>query len=313
MKKMILDCDPGHDDALAIMLAAGDPAIDLLAITVVGGNQTVQKVTRNALAVCSIAGVDAPVAAGADRPLMRELSVAPEIHGETGLDGPELPPTTKTLDERHAVDLIIDTVLAHPGEVSLVATGPLTNIALAVRREPQLIDLAAEIVLMGGSFTRGNWTPAAEFNIWVDAEAAQVVFSAGWRKLTMVGLDVTHQALATPSVREEIRAIGTPLSQYVDELLDYFAQSNADHQGFEYPPVHDPVCVAALINPAVMAVREAFIAVETKGEWTYGMTVTDFTGMLNRTPNAFAGTDLDHAAFWEVLIRSLQNLSTSAG
>ena len=312
MKKMILDCDPGHDDALAILLAAGDPAIDLLAITTVGGNQTVKKVTRNALAVCSIANVDVPVAAGADRPLVRELSVAPEIHGETGLDGPELPPVTKSLDERHAVDLIIDTVLGHPGEVSLVATGPLTNIALAVRREPKLIDHAAEIVLMGGSFTRGNWTPAAEFNIWVDAEAAQVVFSAGWRKLTMVGLDVTHQALATPSVREEIRAIGTPLSQYVDELLDYFAQSNADHQGFEYPPVHDPVCVAALINPAVMAIREAFIAVETKGEWTYGMTVTDFTGTLNRTPNAFAGTELDHVAFWKVLIRALRNLSSSA-
>src|SRR5699024_2987003 len=268
-KKMILDCDPGHDDALAIMLAAGDPAIDLLAITTVGGNQTLRKVTHNALAVCSIVGVDVPVAAGAGQPLVRGLEVAPEIHGETGLDGPELPSVTKSLDARHAVDLIIETVLAHPGEVSLIATGPLTNIALAVRKEPTLTEHVAEILLMGGAFTRGNWTPAAEFNIWVDAEAAGIVFSAGWQKLTMVGLDVTHQALATREVREEIRAIGSPLSEYVDELLEFFAQANADHQGFEYPPVHDPVCVAALIDPAVMETREAFIAVETKGEWTY--------------------------------------------
>ncbi|MDO5494969.1 MAG: nucleoside hydrolase [bacterium] len=308
-RKVILDCDPGHDDALAILLAAGNPAIDLLAITTVGGNQTAAKVARNALAVSGIAGLSVPVSAGCQRPMIRELSVAPEIHGDTGLDGPPLPEPRGELDPRHSVDLLIETVMAHePGEVAIVATGPLSNLALAVRKEPRLTEWVSEVVLMGGSYSRGNWTPAAEFNIWVDAEAAEMVFSAGWQKLTEVGLDVTHQALATPEVRERIRGIGSELSRYVDELLDYFTLSNADHQGFEFPPVHDPVCVAALIDPSVIGTREAFVGVETRGRWTYGMTVTDFDGQLGEAPNAQVAVSLDHGRFWDLVIEGIAAL-----
>ncbi len=236
-QKVILDCDPGHDDAMAMLLAAGDPRIDLLAITTCAGNQTLAKVTRNALAVCAAAGIDdVPVAAGAAGPLVRTQMVAPDIHGESGLDGPVLPAPTRAVDPRHAVQLIIDTVMAHePGEVTLVPTGPLTNIALAMRQEPAIVDRVKRVVLMGGAYTRGNRTPAAEFNIAADPEAAYAVFDAGW-PVTMVGLDLTHQATATPDVVERIRAIGSPLSEFVVDVLGFFTASYKQHQGFDAPP-----------------------------------------------------------------------------
>ncbi len=198
-QKIILDCDPGHDDAVALLLAHGNPTIELLAVTTVVGNQTLPKVTRNALAVARIAGITGvPFAAGADRPLLREIEVAPEIHGESGLDGPMLPEPSFDLDERHAVDLIIDTVMAHePGTVTIVPTAGLTNIALAVRKEPRIVERVKQVVLMGGGVHVGNWSPVAEFNIVIDPEAADIVFRAGW-DVVMVGLDLTHQALATP-------------------------------------------------------------------------------------------------------------------
>jgi purine nucleosidase len=195
-RKILIDCDPGHDDAMAIMLAAGNPEIELMAITTVAGNQTLPKTTLNARRVCSVAGIDVPIAAGCDRPLLRELVIAPMTHGDSGLDGPNFGEPTVPLDERHAVDLIIATALADPGEVTLVPIGPLTNIATAIRREARLVENVREVVLMGGAYTRGNSTPAAEFNVFVDPEAAAIVFEAGW-PLTMVGLDLTHQALAT--------------------------------------------------------------------------------------------------------------------
>lgn len=311
-EKVILDCDPGHDDAMAILLAAGHPSIDLLAITTCAGNQTLQKVTRNALSVCAIAGLDdVPVAAGAAGPLVRTQMLAPDIHGESGLDGPVLPEPTRELDPSHAVDLIIDTLMAHEaGTVNLVPTGPLTNIALAMRKEPWIVERVKQVVLMGGAYTRGNRTPAAEFNIAADPEAAYAVFDAGWR-VTMIGLDLTHQATADADVVDRIAAIGSPLSEFVVEVLSFFTRSYRQHQGFDAPPVHDPCCIAALADPDVVQTRDAFVTVELTGTWTSGMTVTDFGDAYGRAHNTQVATVLDRSRFWDMTIDAIARLSTS--
>lgn len=318
MEKIILDCDPGHDDAVAIMLAAGNPGIELLGITTVAGNQTLPKVTRNALAVCAAAGISVPVAAGATVPLVRPQVVADDIHGDTGLDGPALPEATIDLDPRHAVDFIIDTVLAHdPGTVHLVAVGPLTNIALAMRKEPAIIERVKSVVLMGGAYTRGNVTPAAEFNIYVDAEAAQAVFAAAW-PVTMVGLDLTHQAGATPDVLARIGAIGGPLAEFVVDMLEFFRSAYKTRFGFDHPPVHDPCAVARIIDPSVFTTKPAGVTVELAGSHTYGMTVTDFgaagglpvEGVTYTGPNPTdVAIDLDRAKFWDLVIDAIERLS----
>ena len=209
-RKIILDCDPGHDDAVAMLLAHGNPDIELLAVTTVVGNQTLERVTRNALSVGTIAGITGvPFAAGCDRPLVRSIETAPDIHGESGMDGPAQPESSIELDPRHAVDLIIDTVMAHePGTVTLVPTAGLTNIAMAARKEPRIVERVKEVVLMGGGYHVGNWSAVSEFNIIIDPEAAHIVFNEPW-PVVMVGLDLTHQALATPEVVEKIAAVGT--------------------------------------------------------------------------------------------------------
>ncbi len=307
--KVILDCDPGHDDAIAILLAAGSPAIDLLAITTCAGNQTIEKVTRNALAVCEVARIDVPVAAGASGPLVRPQMIAPDIHGESGLDGPVLPSSTRELDPRHAVDLIIDTVLAHePKSVTLVPTGPLTNIALAMRKEPRIISAVKRVVLMGGAYTRGNRTPAAEFNIAADPESAYAVFDAAW-PVTMVGLDLTHQATADPQVLARFAAIGSPLSRFVVDVLSFFRDSYKKQQGFDSPPVHDPCCIAAIIDPSVVGTRDAFVTVELTGTWTTGMTVTDFGNAYERPHNTQVAVSLRKDAFWDMTVEAVQTLS----
>src|SRR5215471_10574909 len=225
-RKVIVDCDPGHDDALAIMLAAANPEVELLAITTVAGNQTLDKTTLNARRVCTVAGVaGVPIAAGCDRPLLRELVTAGDVHGASGLDGVEWAEPAVDVVPEHAVDLIVELVMAAPGEVTLVPTGPLTNIALALRREPRIASAVREVALMGGSFTRGNVTPAAEFNVYVDPDAAAVVFTAGW-PLTMVGLDLTHQARVTPEVMDRIAALGTPLATVVTQLMRFYGRGS---------------------------------------------------------------------------------------
>src|SRR5215471_2534938 len=297
-RKVIVDCDPGHDDALAIMLAHGNPEVELLAITTVAGNQTLHRATLNARRVCTVAGIaGVPIAAGCDRPLLRELVTAGEVHGASGLDGVEWPEPAVDVVPDHAVDLIVDLVMAAPGEVTLVPIGPLTNIALALRHEPRIAGAVREVVLMGGSFTRGNTSPAAEFNIYVDPEAAAAVFTAGWL-LTMVGLDLTHQARVTPEVMDRITAVGTPLATIVAQLMRFYGRLSVAQGG---PPLHDPCAVARVIDPDVMACRDAFVAVETQGLWARGMTVTDFAGRLGHTANAAVATELNVPAFWELM------------
>ncbi len=307
--KIILDCDPGHDDAIALLLAHGNPEIELVAVTTVHGNQTIEKVTRNALAVATVAGITGvPFAAGAHRPLVREAEVAESIHGTSGMDGPKLPEPAFEADERHAVDLIIDTIMQNPpGTITLVPTGALTNIALAVRTEPRIAGRVKEVVLMGGGYHVGNWSAAAEFNIVIDPEAAHIVFNEPW-KLTMVGLDLTHQALATPDVIASIAAIGTAPARFVLELLDFFTESYRDAQGFDFPPVHDPCAVALVIDPSVMTVVRVPLDIELTGSLTLGMTVADFRVDAPESCNTYAATDLDHAKFWGLIVDALTRI-----
>ena len=240
-RKILLDCDPGHDDAVAMMLAWGNPSIELLGITTVGGNQTLDKVTRNALSVATVVGMhDVPIAAGCRLPLVRPVEIAPDVHGDSGLDGVELPEPAVELDPRHGVDLIIETIMSNePGTVTLVPTGPLTNIAMAARKEPRIVERVQEVVLMGGGYHVGNWSPVAEFNIKVDPEAAHIVFNEKW-PIVMVGLDLTHQALATDEVAERIAAVPGSVSQFTLGLFTFFRKAYQDAQGFDFPPVHDP-------------------------------------------------------------------------
>ena len=223
---------------------------------------------------------DTPSVAGCDRPLLRDLVTAPAVHGESGLDGVDWPEPAVNVQPGHAVDALVDLVMAEPGEVTLVPTGSLTNVAMALRREPRLAGAVREVVLMGGSAGRGNQTPAAEFNLFVDPEAAAVVFGAGW-PLTVVGLDLTHQARATPAVLGRIAALQTPLAAAVVAMLTFYGRAYPDAEG---PALHDPCAVARVIQPDLMGCRDAFVAVEMQGTWTRGMTVTDFAGRLASRP-----------------------------
>lgn len=306
-RKIILDCDPGHDDAVAMLLAHGNPNIELLAVTTVVGNQTLEKVTRNALSVAAIAGITGvPFAAGCPRPLVRSIETAPDIHGESGLDGPDLPEPAFELDPRHAVDLIIDTVMAHePGTVTLVPTAGLTNIAMAARKEPRIVKRVREVVLMGGGYHVGNWSAVAEFNIKIDPEAAHIVFNESW-PVVMVGLDLTHQALATPDVVERIAAIGTKPAQFVVELMDFFAATYKDAQGFDYPPVHDPCAVAYVIDPTVMTTQRVPVDIELTGGLTLGMTVADFRAPAPADCTTSVAVDLDREKFWNLVIDAVR-------
>ncbi|MEQ5185926.1 nucleoside hydrolase [Providencia alcalifaciens] len=308
-KKIILDCDPGHDDAIAMLLAYGNPDIDLLAVTTVAGNQTLEKVTRNARAIAEMANIRGiPFAAGSARPLVREVEVAPDIHGDSGLDGPELPTPTLALDERHGVNLIIDTIMSHPPKtVTLVPTGALTNIALAARLEPRIVERVKEVVLMGGGYHVGNWSPVAEFNIKIDPEAAHIVFNEKW-PLTMVGLDLTHQALATPDVVAKIAEIDTKCSKFVVELLDFFGKMYKQAQGFDAPPVHDPCAVAYVIDPSVMTTQKVPVDIELTGTLTLGMTVADFRHPAPADCHTQVAVKLDRDKFWQMVIDALKNI-----
>ncbi|MAT18236.1 MAG: ribonucleoside hydrolase [Leifsonia sp.] len=308
-RKIILDCDPGHDDAIAMLLAHGSPEIELVAVTTVAGNASLANVTRNALSVARIAGITGiPFAAGAARPLVRRTEFAPTIHGDSGLDGPELPEPEIELDPRSAAQLIIDLVMAHePGEITLVPTGALTNIALAARLEPRIVPRVREVVLMGGGVHVGNWNATSEFNIVIDPEAAHIVFNEDW-PLTMVGLDVTHQALATDAVRDAITELDTVPGRFTLELLDFFADTYRREQGFTYPPVHDPVAVAYVIDPSVLHVVKAPLDVELSGALTLGMTVADLRMPAPADCRTQVSLGLDQERFWSLVVSALRRI-----
>jgi inosine-uridine nucleoside N-ribohydrolase len=298
---ILLDCDPGHDDAIALLLALASPEVELLGVTTVAGNQTLDKTTANAIRVLELAGrAEVPVAAGADRPLVRERSVAANVHGETGLDGPDLPPQKGSPVEAHAVDFLAERL---PG-ATLVATGPLTNVALLLARHPEA--KPERLVLMGGAIAEGNVTPAAEFNIWADPEAAARVFASGL-DVTMVGLDVTHRALVTEAHKEQLRGAGR-IGRFVAELLDFYGVFHREVYGFDGSPVHDAVAVAHVIRPELLELERLNVRVDRESVLCRGRTVVDVWRRTGLEANANVAVAIDSEAFLDLLHERLAAL-----
>jgi inosine-uridine nucleoside N-ribohydrolase len=299
---VILDCDPGHDDAIALLLALASPEVELLGVTTTYGNQTLEKTTANALRVLELVGRgDVPVSAGADRPLTRELAVAAHVHGESGLDGPVLPAPTGSASAEEAVAFIAARVAAATSPVTLVPTGPLTNVA-------RYLDVhggegIARIVLMGGSIAEGNITPAAEFNVWCDPEAAQQVFQSAL-DVTMIGLDVTHKAILGAPVAERLRASGR-VGAFAAELNEFFTRYHRKTYGWDGAPIHDAVAVAHVIRPDLVETRHRNVEIELDSELNRGRTVVDLWRRTDRPPNAHVGVDLDSEVFFDLLVERI--------
>ncbi|NDW43957.1 nucleoside hydrolase [Ruegeria sp. PrR005] len=310
-RKIIIDTDPGQDDAVAILLALASPdEIEVLGIAAVAGNVPLPLTAKNARIVCELAGrPDVPVYAGCDAPIGRKLVTAEHVHGKTGLDGPDLPDPVMPLRDAHAVDFIIDTLRAHaPGTVTLCPLGPLTNIATAFTRAPDIVSRVQEIVLMGGAyFEVGNITPAAEFNIYVDPEAADIVFRSG-APIVVMPLDVTHKALVTKARNDAFRALATPVGIAVAQMTDFFERFDKEKYGSEGAPLHDPCVTAYILRPDLFSGRHINVTVETSSELTLGMTVADWWRVTDRAPNALFIGDIDAQGFFDLLTERLARL-----
>jgi inosine-uridine nucleoside N-ribohydrolase len=306
--RIILDCDPGHDDAIALMLALASPEVELLGVTTVFGNHSLRHTTDNAIRVLDHLGrQDVPVAAGAHRPLVRERWHAPGVHGETGLDGADLPPPSRPAERDHAIDWIAGKTSFRAQPVTLVATGPLTNVALALARHPELEQRLERIVLMGGAIAEGNVTPAAESNMWADPEAGRRVFSSGL-DLTMVGLDVTHRALLTDVHAQRLAASG-PAGALLADLHAFYARHHRRRHGGAGAPVHDAVAVAYVIDPSLLEMQRCGVRVDTGGELSRGRTYVDRWGSAGWEANCDVATDIDAERFRELLIERIGGLA----
>jgi inosine-uridine nucleoside N-ribohydrolase len=304
---VLLDCDPGHDDAIALLLALASPELELLGVTTVAGNQTLDKTTSNALRVLEFVGRgDVPVAAGADRPLARDLFIAAYVHGESGLEGPALPEPRGTAVGQHAVDFLAERILGAARPVTLVPVGPLTNVGLLLARHPEAAERIERIVLMGGAIREGNVTPAAEFNIYVDPEAAWRVFHSGL-PVTMIGLDVTHQALMSDAHAERLRESGRA-GRLVAELYDFFSRYHRETYGFEGAPIHDAVAVAHVLRPGLVETLPRHVDVDCESRLCRGRTVVDLWRRTGEEPNADVGTGIDADGFLELLCDRLGSL-----
>ncbi len=309
-RKIIIDTDPGQDDAVAILLALASPELEVLGVTAVAGNVPLPLTERNARIVCELAGrPDVPVFAGCDAPMRRKLVTAEHVHGKTGLDGPQLPDPSMPLQEQHGVEFIIETLRDAPsGAVTLCPLGPLTNIATAFMRAPDIIEKVAEIVLMGGAyFEVGNITPSAEFNIYVDPEAAEIVFKSGV-PLTVMPLDVTHKALTTRPRVEAFRDLGTEPGRMVAEWTDFFERFDKEKYGSEGAPLHDPCVIAYLLNPGLFSGRKVNVEIETGSNLTLGMSVADWWHVTDRPANAMFMGDLDAEGFFALLTERIARL-----
>jgi pyrimidine-specific ribonucleoside hydrolase len=304
---VLLDCDPGHDDAIALLLALASPELDLLGVTTVAGNQTLEKTTANALRVLELVGrADVAVAAGADRPLARELFIGDYVHGESGLEGPALPDPRGAPVEQHAVDFLAERIRASARPVTLVPVGPLTNVALLLAHHPEAVAAIERMVIMGGAIAEGNVTPAAEFNVYVDPEAAWRVFRSGV-PVTMIGLDVTHKALMMPAHVERLRAAG-PVGRFVAELHDFFVEYHKRTYGTEGAPIHDAVAVAHVLRSGLVQTVHRHVDVDCESTLCRGRTVVDLWRRTGREPNADVGVDIDAPAFLELLCERLESL-----
>lgn len=308
--KIIIDTDPGQDDAVAILLALASPELEVIGITAVAGNVPLSLTETNARKICELAGrPDIKIYSGAIRPLMRQLVTAEEVHGKSGLDGPDLPEPTMKLQPQHAVDYLVETLMAEPeGTITLCPLGPLTNIALALIKEPKIAGRIKQIVLMGGGyFEQGNVTPSAEFNIYVDPHAADVVLKSGV-PIVMMPLDVTHKALTTRTRVEAIRAIGTPVGEATAALLDFFERYDEQKYGTDGGPLHDPCVIAWLLKPDLFSGHDCNVVVETMSELTMGATVVDWWGTTGRPKNAKVMRDIDAEGFFALLTERLAKL-----
>jgi pyrimidine-specific ribonucleoside hydrolase len=307
IRPIICDCDPGHDDAISLILALSTQALSVKAVTTSAGNQTPDKTLNNALRILTLLGrSDIPVAGGAVKPLARELIIADNVHGESGLDGPELPDPGFEAQDINGVELMARTLRESDVPVILNPTGPLTNIALLLATYPELHAKIDSIVLMGGAADAGNWTPAAEFNIYVDPEAADIVFKSGI-PIVMCGLDVTHRAYIVEKDIERVRAIDNPVAQCVAELLDFFMIYHRDPKwGLKGAPLHDPCTIAWLLKPELFTTQDCWVGIETKGEHTQGMTVVDRYLLTGKQPNAKVVLDVDREGFVDLLVECLQ-------
>jgi inosine-uridine nucleoside N-ribohydrolase len=299
--RVLLDCDPGHDDAIALLLALASPELELVGVTTVAGNQTLEKTTANAIRVLEhVERSEIPVAAGADRPLIRKPFVAAHVHGDTGLDGPELPPPSGSPVEQHAVDFLSEQVRG----ATLVAVGPLTNVALLLALRPEA--RPDRVVLMGGAIAEGNITPAAEFNIWADPEAAARVFASGIA-VTMVGLDVTHKALMTPAHADELRGAGRA-GKLVAELFDFYHGFHQRTYGLPGSPIHDALALAYVFDPSLVELRDLHVAIDCESQLSRGRTVVDLWQRTGYEPNAHVAVGADGDRFVRVLVERISSL-----
>ena len=304
-QKLILDCDVGHDDAIALMVAAAHPSLQLLSITAVAGNQVLEKVLPNTLHVCEHLGIRVPVYAGMKGPMVREQITAGDIHGKTGLDGPVFAPLSwKHAEEKNAVLYLIDELMASDGDIILVPVAPLTNIAMAMLLEPRIKEKIKKIVLMGGAFGLGNASPAAEFNVLADPEAAHVVFTSGV-PIVMMGLDLTNQALADLSVIERMEAIGNKAGKLFGDIMRFTLHTQRIN-GLSAGPVHDVTAVMYLVDPDLFETAPAYVEVDLSRGPCYGRTVCDFVNRLGKAPNALVGKGLDLERFWDNVEETLR-------
>ena len=307
-RKIILDCDPGHDDAVAIMMALADPIIDLLGITVVAGNQTLENTTRNALNVVQYLGKPCKVYSGCDRPMIREKVIAADIHGSTGLDGPVFPSYPQKAEPEHAVLYIIHTLMESEGDITMVTTGPMTNLGMAIRLEPKIVPKIKQIVLMGGSFTNGNVTPAAEFNIIADADAAHVCFSCG-RPIVMCGLDITRKVLCYPEIVQRMARIGNKASKLFEEKMAHFCRTQKEIFGWEGGPLHDPTTIAYLIDSSIITTKPMHAEVDIRSTQSYGRTNCDYWNYQKNEANVDVAVDIDVERFWNLVELELRRYS----
>lgn len=305
-QKIIYDCDPGHDDAIALMLAAGSPELELLGVTAVAGNQTLDNTGRNVCRVLQWLGrEEIPAYAGCGRPLVRERVTAGDIHGETGLDGPVFPPLHKALEREHAVSFLIRALLDSEGDVVVVTSGPMTNLALALRMEPAIAGKIRRIVLMGGSYTNGNVTPAAEFNILADPEAAHICFTSG-RPITMIGLDVTRKVLCYPEIVERMAKVNTRASRLFVDLMKHFCKTQKEVFGWEGGPLHDPVTIASLLDLELLTTKPMNVRIDLSHGDSYGRTNCDCFDYLGLPATADVAVDVDVGRFWDIIEAGLR-------
>ena len=306
MKQILLDCDPGHDDMAAILLACASPEIELLGITTSAGNQTVEKTFENARKVLALIGrEDVPVYKGCSMPMVKPLTTAPQIHGKSGLDGAELPEARVPPEQEHALDYLFRTIDAFPG-ITLVVTGPMTNIAMMLKKAPEIAGRIGRFVVMGGTHAMSNVTPAAEFNMYVDPEAAQIVFHSGV-PLTLVTLDVTNRALFTEEDLHRLESTGGKVAKKVAGLIRFFLQANNRRYQLGGAPLHDPMTIAWLLHPELLETKRVAVNVETRGEFTRGRTVFDFYGITGENPNADVSVDFDLPLFKKLIFDAVRS------